>query len=435
MYRRIWLETLGSSGLIVLIGALTGIVSARLLGPEARGTLAILMLWPALIAGLGLVSLPDAVVYRNGRHGLSRGDFTTTVIAAGAGLMLLSISVGWACLPLMLPGERVAWLGAAQLYLAAFLVSHHLGLSILAIDHAEMRMTRYNLLRLLPSMSYLVGLTVLWLGGWLGVRTALWASWLGGFAVMVLLVVARRAELVGRPSLTEGKHLLATGIRFHGATMLALLSFQVDRVAVSTLMDDRAMGLYAVALTIATAAQGIVTASSQIVLLPRLAKADSPTYGLAELAHGLRRITGVLLLGTVGLLLAIPWLLPLLFGAPFRDAVPVALVLAVAYLPLAARQIIVRSLRAFGDGPSGTLAESVALVAFLLAVWPLCRLLGLVGVGLALLAANLAALAWLAHRLHARYGLRPAAWLLPDRAMLEEARAWLARLPTLGRPA
>jgi Na+-driven multidrug efflux pump len=105
----------------------------------------------------------------------------------------------------------------------------------------------------------------------------------------------------------------------------------------------------------------------------------------------------------------------------------------VAYLPLALRQIVIRSLRAFGDGRSGTLAEAMALAGFLLAVWPLCRFVGLVGVGLALLVANLAALAWLAHRLRAHYGLRPSTWLMPDRTLLADARLLLARLPRVGR--
>lgn len=44
---RPFLGTLATNGVIVLVGMATGILAARLLGPEQRGALAVLLFWSA----------------------------------------------------------------------------------------------------------------------------------------------------------------------------------------------------------------------------------------------------------------------------------------------------------------------------------------------------------------------------------------------------
>jgi enterobacterial common antigen flippase len=62
-----WLGTVVASGAILLSGLATGVLTARLLEPQGRGVLAAVLFWPHLITSLGLLSLPSAMIFRQGR--------------------------------------------------------------------------------------------------------------------------------------------------------------------------------------------------------------------------------------------------------------------------------------------------------------------------------------------------------------------------------
>jgi O-antigen/teichoic acid export membrane protein len=97
--------------------------------------------------------------------------------------------------------------------------------------------------------------------------------------------------------------------------------------------------------------------------------------------------------------------LPFIFGDAYAGAISLCLVLLVAYLPMALRQIIVQGLSGTGDWRPRLIAEGLALLTFALAVWPLAELLGLVGIPIALLIANVVALAYLLAFLRRRLAL------------------------------
>ncbi len=69
-----------STGIIQLSNLATGILAARLLLPDGRGELALLVLWPILIADLGSMGVNTAVAYRSARGDVgSREIFAATV--------------------------------------------------------------------------------------------------------------------------------------------------------------------------------------------------------------------------------------------------------------------------------------------------------------------------------------------------------------------
>src|SRR5713101_4590346 len=57
------LLTAGTNGLSAVLGITTGMLAARLLGPQGRGELAAIQTWPSFIATLAMLGLPEALVY------------------------------------------------------------------------------------------------------------------------------------------------------------------------------------------------------------------------------------------------------------------------------------------------------------------------------------------------------------------------------------
>lgn len=58
-----WISgTLLATVVVYATAALTGPLAARLLGPEGRGTLVAIQLWPSALATIAMLGLPDAIV-------------------------------------------------------------------------------------------------------------------------------------------------------------------------------------------------------------------------------------------------------------------------------------------------------------------------------------------------------------------------------------
>jgi enterobacterial common antigen flippase len=388
-----WLGTLATNAAILLLGLATGVLSARLLAPEGRGALAAVLFWPHLITSLGLLSLPGALIFRRGQPGVDRA----AVAAAGAwlalGLSAIGALVGCLLLPFLLRQSAVGSL--AQLYLIAFVPFNFLALALLALDQADMRFARYNLTRLLPSGVYLVGLLVLWGLDAVSVASLVWASWLGTAVTALVRLHHSRDALRARPALSEARELLLAGARLHGAALLTVLLAGADRFVVIAFWDDASLGLYVVALTLATAGLNVVTAAFNALLLPRLVQARDAQAQRRIMGETLRFVSLLLTAGTAVLLLLCPWLLPFLFGDAYEGAIGICLVLLVAYLPMALRQVIVHGLSGTGDWRPRIRAQALALATFAVTVWPLAGMLGLLGVPIALLVADSLALSYL----------------------------------------
>ena len=183
------------------------------------------------------------------------------------------------------------------------------------------------------------------------------------------------------------------------------------RSATSPATQYLGLGLYVVALTLATAGLSIVTGAFNVLLLPRLVQARDAAAQRRIMGETLRYVSLLLTVGTGVLLLLCPGLLPFLFGDAYAGATGLCLVLLLAYLPMALRQVIVHGLCGTGDWRPRILAEGLALGAFAALVWPLAGLLGLLGIPIALLVADLVALAYLLAFLRHRLQLSaPECW-------------------------
>ncbi|MGH8196331.1 MAG: lipopolysaccharide biosynthesis protein [Woeseiaceae bacterium] len=405
-----WLGTLATNVAILACTLATGVLLARLLEPEGRGALAAVMFWPQLIVGIGLLSLNDGIIFHAHVTQSDKRVFTTTALCLGLVLSALTVVLGLILLPHLLGPQHshLAWM--AQVYLVGMAPLTFIDVVSLALDQSDLRFRRSNLVRLILSHTYLLGLVLLLAFGAVSIATALWVYWLG-----LLLTAAARIALIRRELATtlcaqDAKAILTASQRFHRGFLVFLLGSQADRIVVVTFWDASSIGHYVIAASIATAGLMSLTYSFQAVLVPRIAAAAGNAERKVWLVRGLRFSNVLIGLSALGLAAVVSWLVPLMYGDSFAPAVVPAVILALGGWPLALRQIIMRCLRAFGESGIAVIAESIALLGFLALVWPLSGLLGLSGIALSMAAANLIALIYLAAALQWRFGLSFMQW-------------------------
>jgi O-antigen/teichoic acid export membrane protein len=105
-------STLLGQSLILGLGILTGILSARMLGPVGRGEYAAVIIWPMGIATLISLGINQAIAFSVGRRAFTISEVTTAAAIIGLVQSALSIVIGLLIVPCVLyPGfdlERVS---------------------------------------------------------------------------------------------------------------------------------------------------------------------------------------------------------------------------------------------------------------------------------------------------------------------------------------
>jgi O-antigen/teichoic acid export membrane protein len=388
----------------------TGVLVARLLGPESRGELAEIQFWAGAIAGIGICSLPSALSFFIARK-QDQSSMSGNALASAALLASLSLLCGLILVDFVVdPHLR----NLQMLYLIFFLPANFFALTLVAIDHGRQQFARYNAFRLLPQATYFAGVMVLWQQSSLNVPALLTASWLGTFLICIGRWRLVREDGITRPKSREMAELLRTGLEFHATAFAGILFQNADRVICVTYFAHADLGQYAVALTLSGAGLGIVSSATAIVLFPKLAAAQSFVVRRHLIRNALGASCIVALITNACIALIMPILLPLLFGPEYAEAVPIAILLCIAQIPANFVQTATVALRALDDWRAGPYAQLLALAVFAAAVGAFVPRLGINGIAVSLMLSQAAAVALLLRRMQTRVDLSSLQCMTPE---------------------
>ncbi len=376
--------TFSTSLAIQACGAVTGILTARLLGPAARGELATVILWPMILSNLGLMGCNWVLAREVAKDPERECDWVAigaTVGMATAGFYLLT---GYFLIPLLLPSDRSYLLPVARLCL--WLIPLDIfNQVLLAVEHGRMRWRRYNFLRFSYFLFYLI------LIGFIGVSRRTQVRWfVSAFLASHLLAlvlrfwIQRRSLAAGKLRLEGCRHLLRAGAPYLGATVSNLVSVQLDTILVVSLLNTEAAGIYAVASAFANgqSSLGDALGITSFAVLSNERNTGSQEKIITETFR-----QSALVSCGAGLVLSflIPFLVVPLFGFEFSRAIWPAVVLAVAASLTASANILNQGLRGAGRPHAGLMSQLLGSGVLALAALFFLRRFGLMGMAFAVL--------------------------------------------------
>lgn len=317
-------------GLGPLLGLASAPLLARALGVEGRGTLAAILQPLSIADQLAALGIPAAVTFYVARGHAPREVMASArrlVLAFGfvvtAGLLLYAIHLhrtGRLALAETLPfWLSVVWVGAIVSIRRASLQ----GLGRYGAMNAE-RVTS-PLLRVL-AIACLFALAIrppsTYAAAYLGAGILAWA-WLYRPAETHAIRAPKQSDSSHSGSPVSPRALLGFGTLAGVTGFSTALGARLDQALLPALAGLEVLGIYSVAVTVAEVPL-IVTAVAARNILTEAGRAD---------IHAMRRtfkVGAVFLAGSCILeTLAVPWLLPTVFGEEYRAAVPVVLVLLV----------------------------------------------------------------------------------------------------------
>lgn len=385
---RLIAEALGA-----LLGLVTGLMTARALGPDGKGILSTLSYLAVIVASVAALGLGEAglTAAARGTRSLQR------VVSASLGALFVSSVVGVGFFLVLAATQFLDGWNTLLTTLAAIAATVPLvaatGVLTLFADARQ---------RFLHTAAARLGISVVTAGATFvlvivmrkdlnGAAVAFFAGWAAG-GVLTLYAV-RAAGFSLRPSLDLPylRQTFRLGLSIQVAQVLTVLVARIDLVMVKALAGILPAGRYSVALTV-----GVLATYGPFILAtstyPRLASLDEE--GFATFVPWLSRMAVLGGVGTAVVLGAsLPVIVPLLFGDDFSGAVAPAEALLAGGVLWSVQWVLCRARAARGDGSLLVRSFGTSVAATVLLDLLLVPPLGILGAGVASALASAAGLA------------------------------------------
>ena len=352
--------TLLSTVLTAAAGAAASIVLARTLSPPERGELATVLVWPFAVGILGELGLGLAFSYFVARdRSLLSGLWTLGWIVSlgwGTALALASGFVLERSLALSSPArDAFTWtLATVPIALATAFQSY------LLLGTGEL--AAFNVVRAGAVALYAAGVCGIAFRG-RGTITSYAAAWVVSQALTFAIATAWLV-LLRRPG-WEWRAALFRPVAVYGAKtwvsgLTATMTLRLDQILMTALGASAVLGVYVVAVSVASLTTPLFTALA-VVVMHRAQGGASAEAGRRVLEY----LQLAFLLGVPASLLVAavsPWLVPAVFGAPYRGAVLPAAVLLLASVFQGSNAVLGNGLRALGLPGRPARAEAAGFV-------------------------------------------------------------------------
>lgn len=355
----------------LLSGVVTSLLTAWALGPEGRGDLAVVVLWPNVVALLVGMGLPQAHRYYQARQPelLSRLFSNALLFAAvmgafayGAAELIVPRLVG-------IRSPQVMWL--VGIYLLNIPLALLYDLMVGFLEGA--REFRYAALaRVIFFGIQSVLYVTLWLTNHLTVKNA-------AVTMIAAQIVNTLTALIGviyvlrprwQPNWAAWWMALNYGIRYHPGVVTAFTTLRLDQLMLGGMASSIEIGLYFIAVRLSEITT-VLASSVADVLMPEVAASKQVEESVQLLTRSLRQTIYVYLLVLIPLLLGAPVILRIAYGPDFLAATGTLRLLLIASLIWSAGAIVISGLNGLGYPGLSTLARlaSAIVTVFALLYW------------------------------------------------------------------
>lgn len=348
------LQAVAVQSVVVIAGLGTNILVARVFGPEAKGSLALLITGSGIAAIVASLGLESAITHYGASDGAAKSE-GITVRASGFMIATSCIiaAIVWATglssgAPIVAASIALGGIRAAQsLYIGLYL--------------GRKRMKSYFGSRLLSSL--ILPLTLLAI-------VALFPSSTDVKAVLTVFIVSTVLSLVavglvgGRfkpvwPDVDEWRRHLRYGVKGYFSNLAQIMNYRLDFLILGSLASTRDVGVYSAGVAVSESVWNLPSALAPLVF-------SSSSEGDATTREGRTRLTRISMLivavACTVLAIGMQFLIPLLFGSDFESAVLPAQILLFGSLTMSGLKFLGAEVAGMGHPEKTTYATLVALL-------------------------------------------------------------------------
>ncbi len=369
------------------IGFVTGVISARALGPTGRGELTAVMIWGTFIATFGALGLTQSLAYYVSKLHDREEEQTSRLIwtywLMVIPLSIVSVTIGYLAVPFLLRAQSDAVVRNARLFLLWVPIGMIGGVHFAL--QGRSRFMSWNLFRLLKPVLYLVVLVILWLFGRVTVpsitKTLIIISI---FELPLLVLLLRKEKIISQARITVEAipEMLRFGIKSVLGSVPALMNNRIDQLMMAAWIVPSQLGLYVVAVAWSGLLGPLVTAIGETTF-PLIAGASTSEMATQRFERMMRNAVVILLLLSAAMLMVTPLMLPLVFGAHYKPSIATAMVLVVAGMIWQLNSLIQTGLSGLGFPSASAWSQGSSLIFTVLFLYLLLPKYQIIGASLA----------------------------------------------------
>jgi O-antigen/teichoic acid export membrane protein len=363
--KRAFVEHYGSTvlvqGLTLGLGILTGVLSARMLGPVGRGEYAAIIIWPMAIASFLGFGISQAAVFHLGQRTFTGSETATAVTVIGLVQSALSIIIGLAVIPLALAKYSLT---VQHLGIVFVLFTPMLILSIYPANLFQglQDLPRFNLIRLVAPLAYAAALVGIYVSHRASLSLVIDSQLAGYVLAMALgsIMAWKRLLLRVQWNAVAIPRLFHYGLRIQGLSIATYFNLRVDQLLLSLLVPPRQLGLYAVAVSLSTA----------VAMFPQAAGIVAFSRGSSQHGENAKATIGVafrasliwLLVSCSALYALAPFLIRLVFGEAFNGSILACRILLPGALMTGLSFVLYNAASALGRPGLASYAEGASVI-------------------------------------------------------------------------
>ena len=326
----------GTIAIVMALNAISGILTARLLGPSGKGVLALAFVWAALVVQFADMGVSQALTYFASRWPEQRSDLWGKSIALTVGQSIIVLPM--AALGAAVLVEASPALSAIFVALASVPPTLLLGYQ-LSLLRGQGRFKLFNAIRLAQAIAWTAAvLTFFGLSNPspIGLLVCFLLTIVG--ASVAAAVALRRSDL--KPVVnSEGlSPVLKYGLLVWIAGLGYQTNFRIDQFVLGATVSAADLGQYAAAVGLASLLT-VISMGLAVVILPNIARARPEDQTKLGLHYWLLGVT-LMVIGAAVLWILAPILVPRLLGASFAPSVRLLRILVVGQIALGSTQII-----------------------------------------------------------------------------------------------
>ena len=309
----------------IIIGMLSAMIIARILGADGQGKYALIILLPNMFYTLFNIGLPASTVYYIGKKEyLLENVFKTNLLTAVA----LSVVTGlfsyfFIYLYKDIFYDQIEWsiLALSLISLPIIFLSRNLQVIFQGKEEFE----KYNLIVILNQLGFFVFCVVFLFVLEMGLLGAVVGFVCSQLLVLLALFYFLKKEFdltFSRGSFSKSyfRNSFYYGFKGHISNILAFINYRIDLFIIAYFLNDGAVGLYSVAVTIVERIW-IVSQSVSTVLFARVSNLNNDIERANFTAIVARNVLFMSLIGGLLLYFLADWIIHLLFGAEYFDAI------------------------------------------------------------------------------------------------------------------
>ena len=377
-YLKSLIQSIGTNIFILASSLISSSLLAYMLGPDGRGKLAVILLWPMLFSSIGTLGLEKSIAYYSGklRSRVNEVFFTGWLLLAT--LSIFVYWVGYYSIPYILSGKEASLIKTSQFCM--------LLIPIMFIGNLP-----YWVLQGLGRLKIWNSIRSLFIWLWIGVIIFAYLTnnitpyfiakgYVFSMTVNCIIWLLVYFRIIKGP-LKLNLSLIPRLLKYGLFSLLSILpnqfNLRLDQLIMSILLLPRDLGLYVVAVSWSGILSPVMIGFGQVAF-PKMISSRGDDK-IAEFRPILRYsiLTGAFM--ALALIILTPFVFPLVFSSKFVAAIPAAMVLVVASFIRGLYTVMDEVIKGIGKPHISAISQFIGFGINVMIIVPILKYFGIMG--------------------------------------------------------